>query len=146
LLYVPERIVLVCRLLEITLTVAGRYLLPMLPAPALKKGAKVPEILLPGFPIGSRQVGVLLQMPEKLLENDIIFLAFSCFLAYYLRFFTKLFGNNKPSYLIDKNYIFYSIIFISAVVIISLAFRLYFWDIIYKKNYYFKVIIFIETS
>ena len=76
-----------------------------------------------------------------LLASDLIFSAVSCFLAYYLRFFTKLFGNNRPSYLIDKDYVFYSIIFISAVVIISLAFRLYFWDIIYKKNYYFKVII-----
>jgi predicted acyltransferase len=77
-----------------------------------------------------------------LLASDLFFSAVSCFLAYYLRFFTKFFGSNKPTYLIDKNYIFYSIIFISVVAIVSLAFRLYFWDNIYKKrNYYLRVII-----
>ncbi|MCL5073640.1 MAG: DUF5009 domain-containing protein [Actinobacteria bacterium] len=78
----------------------------------------------------------------ELLVNDLVLSALSCFLAYYLRFFTKFFGTGKPTYLIDNNYILYSIVFISAVVLISLAFRLYFWDNLYKKtNYYLKVAI-----
>lgn len=76
-----------------------------------------------------------------LLANDLIFAGISCFLAYYIRFFTKLYGSAKPTYLLDKNYILYSVIFISALVIISLAFRLYFWSSIYRNtNYYLKII------
>ncbi|MCL4416548.1 MAG: DUF5009 domain-containing protein [Actinobacteria bacterium] len=78
----------------------------------------------------------------KLLVSDLIFSALSCFLAYYLRFFTKFFGSSKPTYSIDNNYILYSIIFIMAMVLVSLAFGLYFWDNLYKKpNYYLKVAI-----
>ena len=78
----------------------------------------------------------------ELLANDLVFSALSCFLAYYLRFFTKFFGSSKPTYLIDNNYILYSIVFITAVALISLALGLYFWENLYKKtNYYLRVVI-----
>ena len=51
----------------------------------------------------------------ELLANDLVFSALSCFLAYYLRFFTKFFGSSKPTYLIDNNYILYSIVFIIKI-------------------------------
>ncbi|MCL4385960.1 MAG: DUF5009 domain-containing protein [Cyanobacteria bacterium] len=76
-----------------------------------------------------------------LLASDLIFSALSAYLAYYLRFYTKFFGSSKPTYTVDRNYILYSIVFIAIVVIVSLAFRLYFWDSIYKKrNYYLRVV------
>jgi predicted acyltransferase len=75
-----------------------------------------------------------------LLISDLIFSALSSYLAYYLRFYTRFFGSDKPTYIVNKNYIFYSVIFIAIVVIASLVFRLYFWDGIYKKrNYYLRV-------
>ena len=78
----------------------------------------------------------------ELLANDLVFSALSCFLAYYLRFFTKFFGSSKPTYLIDNNYILYSIVFITAVALISLALGLYFWENLYKKaNYYLRVLV-----
>jgi len=77
-----------------------------------------------------------------LLANDLGFSVLSCFLAYYLRFFTKFFGSSKPTHLIDHNYILYSIVFITAVALISLALGLYFWENLYKKtNYYLRVVI-----
>ncbi|MCL4385533.1 MAG: sugar transferase [Cyanobacteria bacterium] len=76
-----------------------------------------------------------------LVINDLIFLALSCFLAYYLRFFTKIFGKSKPTYLVDNKYIFYSLIFIFIVILISSAIRLYSWNSIHKDPVYlFKII------
>jgi len=76
-----------------------------------------------------------------LAASDIIFSALSCFFAYYLRFFTKVFGKSKPTYLVDNKYIFYSLIFIGVVVLAALLLRLYFWNSIYKEpTYYMKLI------
>ena len=77
-----------------------------------------------------------------LAANDIIFSALSCFLAYYLRFFTKVFGKSKPTYLVENRYIFYFLIFIGVVVLIALLLRLYFWNSINKEPiYYLKLIV-----
>lgn len=74
--------------------------------------------------------------------NDIVFLSFSCFLAYYLRFFTKFFGSSKPTYLIDGKYLFYSFIFIAFFIVISAAIRLYNIKIIYSNpTYYLKMLV-----
>ncbi len=76
-----------------------------------------------------------------LAASDIIVSALSCFLAYYLRFFTKVFGRSKPTYLLDNKYIFYSLIFIGVVVLVALLLKLYFWNSIYKEpTYYMKLI------
>ena len=77
-----------------------------------------------------------------LAVNDLIFIALSCFLSYYLRFYTTLFGKGKPTYSISDSYIFYSIIFILVVIIISFLFRLYSWNNVYKEpGYYLKILI-----
>lgn len=74
--------------------------------------------------------------------NDIIFSALSCFLAYYLRFFTKIFGKSKPTYIVENRYIFYFLIFVGVVVLVSLLLRLYFWNSINKEPiYYLKLIV-----
>jgi len=76
-----------------------------------------------------------------LAASDIIFSTLSCFLAYYLRFFTKVFVKNNPTYLVDNKYIFYSLVFIGVVVLVALLLRLYFWNSIYKEpTYYLKLI------
>jgi len=73
-----------------------------------------------------------------LIISDIVFLASSYYLSYYLRFYTTIFGENKPTYSLDINYIFYSIIFISFAFIIFLLFKLYDWDSIYKGSGYYS--------
>jgi len=79
--------------------------------------------------------------------SDLILLSFSCFLSYYLRFFTALFGKNKASYAIDNRYIYYSIAFVIIVVIIIDIFKLYSLKNIYSGfDYYFKLILSIVLS
>jgi hypothetical protein len=63
--------VLISELLKIPVKIAGGYFLPTDPALTLKKGAEIPEVLLPGLSIGGGQVGVLLQVLEKLLEDGV---------------------------------------------------------------------------
>jgi hypothetical protein len=76
-----------------------------------------------------------------LAVNDIVFSALACFLAYYLRFFTKVFGKGKPTYLVENRYILYFLIFIGVVVLVSLLLRLYFWNSINREPiYYMKLI------
>ena len=75
-----------------------------------------------------------------LVISDIIFLALSYYISYYLRFFTALFGENRPTYSLDVNYVFYSIIFIGSAIFIFFLLRLYNWDSIFRgSGYYSKV-------
>ncbi|MBA7468439.1 hypothetical protein ES707_03689 [subsurface metagenome] len=76
-----------------------------------------------------------------LVVSDIAFLALSYYLSYYLRFYTKIFGENKPTYSLDKNYVFYSVIFISSAIFIFFLFNLYDWDNIYRGSGYYTRII-----
>ncbi len=77
-----------------------------------------------------------------LILNDIIFSALACFLAYYLRFFTKVFGKSKPTYVVENRYIFYFLIFVGVVVLSALLLRLYFWNSINKEPiYYLKLMV-----
>lgn len=77
-----------------------------------------------------------------LVINDIIFLSISCFLAYYLRFYTKIFGSQRPpTYVVDNKYIIYSLIFIGIVIAISFLIRLYNYNLIYSDPvYYLKIL------
>jgi exopolysaccharide biosynthesis polyprenyl glycosylphosphotransferase len=76
-----------------------------------------------------------------LFINDAVFLLLSCFLAYYLRYFTKFYGVYKPTYLIDERYLFYSAIFVGVVLLISAVIRLYNIRIIYLDPvYYLKLL------
>ena len=74
--------------------------------------------------------------------NDIIFLSLSCFLAYYLRFYTGVFGSRRlPTYTVDNKYIIYSLMFIGVVIAISFLIRLYSFNLIYKDPvYYLKIL------
>ena len=65
-----------------------------------------------------------------LAVNDFIFLALSCFLAYYIRFFLDAFG--KATYSINYKYVVYSIVIIISIIIILFLFRLYDLKYIYK--------------
>ncbi len=62
--------------------------------------------------------------------NDLIFLALSCFLAYYIRFFSDAFG--KATYSINYRYVVYSIVIIISIIIILFLFRLYDLKYIYR--------------
>jgi len=77
-----------------------------------------------------------------LVVNDFIFLSISCFLAYYLRFYTKIFGSQRiPTYTVDNKYVIYSLIFIGIVIAISFLTRLYSFNLIYRDPvYYFKIL------
>ena len=77
-----------------------------------------------------------------LVINDIIFLSLSCFLAYYLRFYTKIFGSLRPpTYAVDNKYITYSLIFIGIAIAISFLIRLYSSNLIYRDPvYYLKIL------
>ena len=79
-----------------------------------------------------------------LVINDIIFLSLGCFLAYYLRFYTKIFGSQRiPTYMVDNIYVIYSLIFIGIVIAISFLIRLYNINLIYRDLvlvYYLKIL------
>ncbi|TET09631.1 MAG: sugar transferase [Candidatus Atribacteria bacterium] len=65
-----------------------------------------------------------------LAVSDLIFLALSCFISYYIRFFSDAFG--KATYSISSSYVIYSIVIIISIIIILLLFRLYDLKHIYK--------------
>jgi len=71
-----------------------------------------------------------------LILNDVMFLGFSFYYAYYLRFYTLLFRENELSFTINDSYVFYSIIFISTAVFIFFVNKLYNWDNIYRGSGY----------
>ncbi len=76
-----------------------------------------------------------------LVINDVIWLGFSFYYAYYLRFFTKIFRENELSYTLDENYIKYSIIFISLAIFIFFISKLYNLDNIYRgSNYAYRIV------
>jgi len=74
---------------------------------------------------------------------DLFFLSLSCFLAYYLRFYTDIFGLTTISYTISGQYIFYSIIIIASIVILFAIFKLYSINKIYRDLYYYLKLIII---
>lgn len=76
-----------------------------------------------------------------LFLNDLLFLAVSYYLSYYLRFYTTLFGENKPSYILDTHYVFYSVIFIFTGIFIFYLYKLYDWDSIYRGSGYYTRIL-----
>lgn len=76
-----------------------------------------------------------------LFVNDAVFLTISYYISYYLRFYTKIFGENKPTYTLDKNYIYYSIVFIASAIFIFFLFKLYGWDSIYRGSGYYARIL-----
>jgi len=65
-----------------------------------------------------------------LAVSDLIFLALSCFLAYYIRFYSDAFG--KATYNISYGYVIYSIVIIISIIIILFLFRLYDLKYIYR--------------
>jgi exopolysaccharide biosynthesis polyprenyl glycosylphosphotransferase len=77
-----------------------------------------------------------------LFLNDAMVLALSFYLSYYLRFYTTFFSfvESNPSYTINTNYLFYSIIFILITLIFLSIYQLYSWDKIYRgSGYYSKI-------
>ena len=76
-----------------------------------------------------------------LVINDVVWLSFSFYYSYYLRFFTRLFRENEISFTINDNYVFYSYIFISTALLIFFIAKLYNWDNIYRgSGYTFRII------
>lgn len=75
-----------------------------------------------------------------LAVSDLIFLALSCFISYYIRFFSDAFG--KATYSISSSYVIYSIVIIISIIIILFLFRLYDLKYIYKgPTFYPKAIL-----
>ena len=72
---------------------------------------------------------------------DLFFLALSCFLAYYLRFYTDIFGTISTSYSISGQYIFYSIIITGSIIILFTVFKFYSINKIYRDLYYYLKLI-----
>jgi len=74
--------------------------------------------------------------------TDFFLLVLGCFLSYYLRFFTDLFGKGKGTYTIDSRYVFYSIAFVVITVIFIDVFRLYSLRNAYSGfEYYLEIIL-----
>jgi len=72
-----------------------------------------------------------------LVLSDLLFLALSSLLSYYIRFYTEVFGINELSYTISDNYLLYSLVFILIVVFISFVFNLYSLNNVYKSPIYY---------
>lgn len=70
-----------------------------------------------------------------LAVNDLIFLALSCVLAYYVRFFSNIVG--EATYSINYGYVIYSIAIIILIIIILFLFRLYDLKHIYRKPIFY---------
>jgi exopolysaccharide biosynthesis polyprenyl glycosylphosphotransferase len=77
-----------------------------------------------------------------LIVNDLIFLCIACFLAYYIRFYTKIFTINEFYHVVNLQYFYFSIIFIATALIISGIFMIYSWRSIYSKpTYYIRIFV-----
>lgn len=72
---------------------------------------------------------------------DLFFLGFSGFLAYFVRFYTKIFKTIEFSFTINIQYIIFSFIFIAIILVIFLCFKLYNFKNIYSKPTHFLKII-----
>lgn len=84
-----------------------------------------------------KKYGITILYGFILVCSDIIIGGASCFLAYYLRFFTGFF---KPAVFIahqNQQYLYYSLIFIGAILLFYLIFRLYNLRTIYKDPFYY---------
>lgn len=76
-----------------------------------------------------------------LVLNDILFLLFSSVLTYYLRFNTSFFSRYIVISGIDPDYVFYSLIFMSTVIVTMIIMKVYNWAYIYNGMvYYIKII------
>ncbi len=76
-----------------------------------------------------------------LVANDIFFLGAAFYLSYYIRFNIDAFEEDQVIYFIEKNYLFYSVIFIISAILIFSIFRLYNWDNIYRGSGYYSRIV-----
>ncbi|MCJ7472755.1 MAG: sugar transferase [Actinobacteria bacterium] len=74
---------------------------------------------------------------------DLFFLLFSCFLAYYLRFYTDIFGTTTISHSISGQYLFYSLIITGSIIVLFAVFKLYSINKIYRDLYYYLELIII---
>jgi len=72
---------------------------------------------------------------------DLFFLSLSCFLAYYLRFYTDIFGTIPASYSISSRYILYSAVITGFIIILFAVFGLYSINKIYRDLYYYLKLI-----
>ncbi|MHB1375904.1 MAG: sugar transferase [Candidatus Humimicrobiaceae bacterium] len=77
-----------------------------------------------------------------LFFNDLIFSALAGFLAYFIRFYTKIFRIIEFSYTINYKYIYFSLIFVALIIVISACFKLYVFKSIYSKPTHFLRLIF----
>ena len=73
--------------------------------------------------------------------NDIFFLGAAFYLSYYLRFSIDTFEESQIVYFIERNYLFYSFVFIISALLIFSLFRLYNWDNIYRGSGYYSRIV-----
>ena len=81
------------------------------------------------------------------IVSDLILLAFSCFLSYFLWFYTAFFGLSKQSNTLDNIYIYYSIAFIILTVAIIDRFKSYNLKNVYSGfDYYLKIILSLVIS
>jgi exopolysaccharide biosynthesis polyprenyl glycosylphosphotransferase len=72
-----------------------------------------------------------------LVVNDLLMVSLGCFLSYYIRFYTGIFGVNELSFTISDNYIIYSVIFIIIIIFVSFFFNLYSISNVYKSPVYY---------
>lgn len=72
-----------------------------------------------------------------LVVNDLLMVALSCFLSYYIRFYTRIFTVNELSFTISDNYIIYSVIFIIIIIFVSFIFNLYSLNNVYRSPVYY---------
>jgi len=132
---------------SVILVVLGRYIVTLIFNKKLRETAS-PSL---GLVIGAREeLKVAADMPRNkkkfwygllLVLNDILFLVFSFYMAYYIRFFAGYFREVAISYTLDQNYVLYSIIFMLTNILIFFIFKLYNWDSIYRgSGYYLRII------
>lgn len=132
---------------SVLLVVISRNFMGLATKSMLRGISNPPKPLIVGF---GEDLKVLADLPRKikklwyglfLVVNDAVFLIFSFYMAYYIRFFKGYFREVAISYTLDENYVFYSIVFILFNIFIFFIFKLYNWDSIYRgSGYYLRIV------
>jgi exopolysaccharide biosynthesis polyprenyl glycosylphosphotransferase len=136
--------ILFLAILSVVLLFFSRYLFGIVTKKIIKAKDFYEKDIIFGF---RDNIGALKSVPRFnkkivygifLIISDAIFLALSFYFSYFLRFKTGAIAELNKTYFIEKNYFFYSLVFIVASILIFFIFNLYDRDRIYKGSGYYS--------
>lgn len=136
--------ILFLAVLSIVLLFLSRYLIGIITRKIIKIAGFSEKDVIWGFRSNVAAFKSLSRSNKKivygifLIISDVIFLALSFYLSYFLRFKTGAIAELNKTYFIETNYFFYSIIFIILSILVFFVFNLYDRDKIYKGSGYYS--------